>query len=78
MNEEKRLDERMLEDVSGGYTGGITGRQNGQLENVGEIMRRATPSCSNCARAGKDCPYHDSKTAIIDAFGSRLPTCYTR
>lgn len=69
MNEEKRLDEKVLEDVAGGLSG-----EN--MAEVGRVMRHTLP-CSNCVKRGNDCPYHNDLETIHRVFGDSIPTCYT-
>ena len=67
MNEEKNLDEKALEDVTGGLSGESVDRMYDAL-----FYRN---HCLDCARAHKDCPYHDDKELIYRTFigTDRLP-----
>ena len=67
MTEEKSLDEKALEEVAGGLSGE-------PADKMYESMFYRS-HCLNCARAHKDCPYHDDKELIYRTFmgTDRLP-----
>ena len=60
MSEEKKLDEKTLEEVSGGLSGE-------PVDKMYEAMFYRS-HCFDCTRAHKDCPYHDDKALIYRTF----------
>lgn len=74
MIEDKKLDEKELEEAAGGFSG-----EN--MAEVGEAMQRGVffqVYCRDCARLYKDCPYNSDVELIYRTWhGANRMTCHS-
>ncbi len=62
MNEEKRLDEKVLEKVTGGEI------SVEELNAAAKFYESFKDNCKRCAKLGGDCPCHDDSREIYHRY----------
>lgn len=71
--EEKKVDEKKLEEVTGGVFDQRTPFLTGDF-----VKRFQQKNCDSCAKDGPSCPYYCKTDKLYEAYGPSNYTCSER